>query len=299
MRVLAALEVKVLHRLECGVEVATASMYSAHAHDAEVAKDKLNVSDTDLGGESNMQPEAVRILLVLTKDVVDVGLADHPVEGTEDLHGVVDMQLASKKIDVALRPFLDVLGAESAEVLILIDEFIHHVPQPLDREIDALHVILVGEDSVEQQDVVLPRLDALLNRDRLSQSRVHVTEVKLLVEHDEDIVILHQRSDLLDRVGPGLLLVESVRDAAEPDLVAFTDAVQLLLTDERVRLVTDDLSVLVLLLYVDISMNQVLELPEKVRHILGHGEVRVVLSGIVVVLVLRHVILPAQVVLAG
>ena len=33
-----------------------------------------------------------------------------------------------------------------AEVLILVDEFIHHVPQPLDREIDALHVILVGED---------------------------------------------------------------------------------------------------------------------------------------------------------
>jgi hypothetical protein len=116
-----------------------------------------------------------------------------------------------------------------AERLELVDELVHHVPQPLVRQ---LHVHVAVQDHLEQVAVVVPRIAPLLQR-RL-QPRVDVAEPHLLVQQAEDVVVLDVGGDHVD-VRPVALLEQPVAQLLEAALVHLVDLVHVLLADVAVQ----------------------------------------------------------------
>mmetsp|Transcript_15371 Transcript_15371/g.37216 ORF Transcript_15371/g.37216 Transcript_15371/m.37216 type:complete len:623 (+) Transcript_15371:2611-4479(+) len=121
------------------------------------------------------------------------------------------------------------LPAVLAEALELIDELVHHLPQP---QVGQLHVDVAVQDDTEQVAVVVPRLAALLQGRR--HLGVHVAEVHLLVEQAEDVVAVGEARDRLDR-RPGRRLEVPLADGAEGLLVHGQDLVHVLLADVAVE----------------------------------------------------------------
>mmetsp|Transcript_41234 Transcript_41234/g.96938 ORF Transcript_41234/g.96938 Transcript_41234/m.96938 type:complete len:211 (-) Transcript_41234:216-848(-) len=154
-------EVQVLHRLQRRVVVAARRVHTAHAHQAEVTEHVLHVRDADLVVEHRVQLRGLRLHLVLLQNGIDLGLDDHLVEGREDLHRVPHLGLRSEGFDLLRRALLQILRPVPAEVLELVYVLVDHVPEPLDREVNRLHLVLVGEDTLEEDRVVLPALHAL------------------------------------------------------------------------------------------------------------------------------------------
>mmetsp|Transcript_52083 Transcript_52083/g.106214 ORF Transcript_52083/g.106214 Transcript_52083/m.106214 type:complete len:394 (+) Transcript_52083:661-1842(+) len=277
-------EVEVLDSLERRGVVPARCVHTAHAHEGEVAEDILDVCDAHLRLQHAVQPRCFRLQLVVAQDGVDLRLDNHLVQALQHLHRVPHLRLVCKHLELEGGALLEVLRAVAAEVLELVHELVHHVPQPLHRQVNALHVILVGEDAIKQDGVVLPRLHPLLQRERVAQLRVQVPEVQLLVQHQEH-VILDERVDLVG-VRPGLRLEVAVGDLAKLDLVTCLNIIELLLTQLGVRLEACGV------LHIHVPVHKLLELAQEVfddRHALR--------LHVVAMLLLRHVEVASHVLL--
>lgn len=137
------------------------------------------------------------------------------IELLEELELLVGLHLE-------LRPVL-------AVALELVNELIHHVPQPLVGE---LHVDDPVKDNPEEAAVVVPALHPLPPRG--SQPRVHVAEPHLSVEEAEHVVVVHVGGHGVHR-RPRRLAKHPVAELLERGLVHLVDLVDVLLANVTVE----------------------------------------------------------------
>mmetsp|Transcript_15764 Transcript_15764/g.61588 ORF Transcript_15764/g.61588 Transcript_15764/m.61588 type:complete len:317 (-) Transcript_15764:65-1015(-) len=192
-----------LENLQGQVVIADKAVHTEQADEAEVAEVVVEsaVSETAL------------ILLIL-KPLDDATLGNEEVEVLENGDDVPSVGVVLELLDLLGLLVLE-LAARLAEALELVDELVHHVPEPLVGQLEVERCLAL-EETIEERTVVLEGVEPLLQR-RL-ELRVDVPEVHLLVQKHERLVSVNDGRDGVEW-RPGAVLEEPVGELVEAALV--------------------------------------------------------------------------------
>mmetsp|Transcript_78591 Transcript_78591/g.131784 ORF Transcript_78591/g.131784 Transcript_78591/m.131784 type:complete len:268 (-) Transcript_78591:269-1072(-) len=194
-------EINAIDALDSHVVVPEQCMHPEQP-DERIVSDHLD-EDMTTGGGCTAGP----VTLLVFKDVHNVRFCCQCVEGRDDVNTAPDVLLLCYKFDVFLHLLIlcrleahpGEFGTEFGVVIVLPNELINYVPDPLVWEAD-VDVLGRGLDEVRKQiEVVLEGLDAVLQsyESPITQG-VDVPVVHFFVQYEEQRITLHQRGNHFD-----------------------------------------------------------------------------------------------------